>query len=87
MQIKKDFDYYRCLHSTITHALLYLLVHVSLSQRQLLTSKHNELLIKHLKPKLKERQHTMIKKDIKLMINVARQKGGNLVRINMKEIG
>lgn len=80
MQIKKDFDYYRCLHSTITHALLYLLVHVSLSQRHLPTSKRNELLIKYLKPKLKERQHTMIKKDIKLMINVARQKGGNLER-------
>ncbi|MCG9596426.1 DUF2913 family protein [Vibrio sp. Isolate25] len=80
MQIRKDFDYYRCLHSTVTHALLYLLIHVSSSQRHLPTSKRNELLIKYLKPKLKERQHTIIKKGIKLMINVARQKGGNLER-------
>jgi hypothetical protein len=38
----------------------------------------NEILIKYLKPKLKDKRLTNIKKDIKLMLNVARKQGGNL---------
>lgn len=78
MQIKKDFDYYHNLHNVITHALLHLLCKVSASQRFVPVPKRNEILIKYLKPKLADKSLSNIKKDIKLMLNVARKKGGNL---------
>ncbi len=78
MQIKKDFDYYHNLHNVITHALLHLLCKVSSTQRFVPVTTRNEILIKYLKPKLNDRSLSNIKKDIKLMLNVARKKGGNL---------
>ncbi|MDK9783722.1 DUF2913 family protein [Vibrio sp. B172a] len=83
MQIKKDFDYYHNLHNVITHALLHLLCKVSSTQRFVPVTTRNEILIKYLKPKLSDRSLSNIKKDIKLMLNVARKKGGNLeMRLN-----
>ena len=83
MQIKKDFDYYHNLHNVITHALLHLLCKVSSAQRFVPVTTRNEILIKYLKPKLNDRSLSNIKKDIKLMLNVARKKGGNLeMRLN-----
>lgn len=78
MQIKKDFDYYHNLHNVITHALLHLLCKVSTSQRFVPTPLRNEILIKYLKPKLADKSLSNIKKDIKLMLNIARKRGGNL---------
>ncbi|WP_070962196.1 DUF2913 family protein [Vibrio sonorensis] len=78
MQIRKDFDYYHNLHQTVTHALLHLLCCVSDSQRYVPTSKRNEILVKYLKAKTKDRSLVNIKKDIKLMLNVARSRNGNL---------
>jgi hypothetical protein len=78
MQIKKDFDYYHNLHNTTSHALLHLLCKVSMSQRFVPISSRNEMLIKYLKPKLADKSLSNIKKDIKLMLNIARKKGGNL---------
>ncbi|OEB90923.1 hypothetical protein BBN09_10825 [Vibrio parahaemolyticus] len=78
MQIKRDFDYYHNLHDTVTHALLHLLSKVSTTNRHVPVQTRNEILIKYLKPKLKDKRLTNIKKDIKLMLNVARKQGGNL---------
>ncbi|WP_061011077.1 DUF2913 family protein [Vibrio sp. CUB2] len=78
MQIKKDFEYYQNLHTAITHALLHLLCKVSASQRFVPTQSRNEILIKYLKPMLADKSLSNIKKDIKMMINTARKKGGNL---------
>ena len=78
MQIKKDFDYYHNLHNVITHALLHLLCRVATSSRFVPVPARNEILIKFLKPKLTDKSLSNIKKDLKLMINVARKKGGNL---------
>jgi len=78
MQIKKDFDYYHNLHNVITHALLHLLCRVAISSRFVPVPARNEILIKFLKPKLTDKSLSNIKKDLKLMINVARRKGGNL---------
>ncbi|EKO3607014.1 DUF2913 family protein [Vibrio metschnikovii] len=78
MQIKRDFDYYHNLHNLITLALLHLLCKVSSTRRFVPVTTRNEILVKFLKPKLKEPSLANIKKDIKLMINVARKKGGNL---------
>lgn len=78
MKIKKDFDYYYNLHNLLTNALLHLLFKVSLSDRFVPVPKRNEILIKYLKPKLADKSLANIKKDIKLMLNVARKKGSNL---------
>lgn len=78
MQIKRDFDYYHNLHNVITHALLHLLCKVSADPRFVPVTTRNEILIKYLKPKLNDKSLSNIKKDIKLMLRVAREKGGNL---------
>ncbi len=78
MQIKRDFEYYHNLHSLVTHALLHLLGKVSATNRHVPVSTRNEILIKYLKPKVADKSLSNIKKDIKLMLNVARKKGGNL---------
>lgn len=78
MQIKRDFEYYHNLHNLVTHALLHLLSKVSETARHVPVSTRNEILIRYLKPKVTNKGLSNIKKDIKLMLNVARKQGGNL---------
>lgn len=78
MQIKRDFEYYRNLHNLVTHALLHLLNKVSETSRHVPVSTRNEILVRYLKPKVNNKGLSNIKKDIKLMLNVARKQGGNL---------
>ncbi len=78
MQIKRDFDYYYNLHTVVVHSLLHLLCQVSSTTRYVPVATRNDILVKFLKPKLTDRSLSNIKKDIKLMLNVARCKGGNL---------
>ena len=72
MQIKRDFEYYHNLHDIVTHALLHLLSKVSTTNRHVPVQTRNDIL----KPKLKDKRLANIKKDIKLMLNVARKQGG-----------
>ncbi|TOM93286.1 hypothetical protein CGH67_27980, partial [Vibrio parahaemolyticus] len=62
----------------VTNALLHLLCKVSSTDRYVPTATRNEILVKYLKPKVADESLSNIKKDIKLMLNVARKKGGNL---------
>ncbi len=78
MQIKRDFDYYYNLNTLVTNALLHLLCKVASTSRHVPTTTRNEILVKYLKPKIADKSLSNIKKDIKLMLNVARKKGGNL---------
>ncbi|EGQ8101922.1 DUF2913 family protein [Vibrio parahaemolyticus] len=78
MQIKRDFEYYHNLHNLVTHALLHLLSKVSETARHVPVSTRNEILVRYLKPKVNDKRLSNIKKDIKLMLNVARKQGGNL---------
>ncbi|HAS6410548.1 TPA: DUF2913 family protein, partial [Vibrio vulnificus] len=78
MQIKRDFEYYHNLHNLVTHALLHLLSKVSETTRHVPISTRNDILIRYLKPKVNIKALSNIKKDIKLMLNVARKQGGNL---------
>ena len=78
MQIKRDFEYYHNLHNLVTHALLHLLSKVSETARHVPVSTRNEILIRYLKPKVTNKGLSNIKKDIKLMLSVARKQGGNL---------
>ncbi|WP_234498065.1 DUF2913 family protein [Vibrio maritimus] len=78
MQIRKDFEYHKNLHSLISSALLHLLFQVSTSSRYVPVTKRNEILLKYLKPKLNDKRLSNIKKDIRLMIQTARSKGSNL---------
>ncbi|KFK48392.1 DUF2913 family protein, partial [Vibrio vulnificus] len=78
MQNKRDFEYYHNLHNLVTHALLHLLSKVSETTRHVPISTRNDILIRYLKPKVNSKALSNIKKDIKLMLNVARKQGGNL---------
>ncbi|EOV0875479.1 DUF2913 family protein [Vibrio parahaemolyticus] len=78
MQIKRDFDYYYNLNTLVTNALLHLLCKVATSNRHVPISTRNEILIKYLKPKVTDKSLSNIKKDIKLMLSVARKRDGNL---------
>ncbi len=78
MQIKKEFTYYYNLNTLITHALLHLLCKVSASSRYVPVRTRNEILVKYLKPFVNDKSLADIKKDIKVMLNVARAKGGDL---------
>ncbi|ENY3838833.1 DUF2913 family protein [Vibrio vulnificus] len=78
MQIKRDVEYYHNLHNLVTHALLHLLSKVSETTRHVPISTRNDILIRYLKPKVNIKALSNIKKDIKLMLNVARKPGGNL---------
>ncbi|OEE72827.1 DUF2913 family protein [Vibrio genomosp. F6] len=78
MRQAKDQDYYLHLHTLITDALLFLLMSVHLSSRFMPVAKRNEVLVRYLKPKLKEKNLADIKGDIRLMLNTARNKNGNL---------
>ncbi|WP_272159097.1 DUF2913 family protein [Vibrio algivorus] len=70
--------FYHNMNNTVLHALLHLLCQVSLSERRVPTAKRNEILVKYLKPKLKDRQLANIKKELKLMIHIARNPSSNL---------
>ncbi|ANS87346.1 hypothetical protein VSVS12_03645 [Vibrio scophthalmi] len=54
MQIKRDFEYYQNLHTTVSNALLHLLCQISASNRYSPTSARNDILVKYLKPKVKK---------------------------------
>ncbi|TVO31534.1 DUF2913 family protein, partial [Vibrio algivorus] len=56
--------FYHNMNNTVLHALLHLLCQVSLSERRVPTAKRNEILVKYLKPKLKDRQLANIKKEL-----------------------
>ncbi|AIS58324.1 DUF2913 family protein [Vibrio coralliilyticus] len=78
MKIHKDFEYFYSLSSLVTDALLHLLCHVAASPRHVPANKRNEILVRFLKLKLKEKRYANVKKDIKLMIRVGRDKHANL---------
>ncbi|KOO12768.1 hypothetical protein AKJ18_22130 [Vibrio xuii] len=74
----KDLHYYQTFHTLVLNALLHLLFTVSMSNRFVPISKRNDILTKYLKPKLKEKAFSSLKKDIRLMLNIAKSKQGNL---------
>lgn len=78
MQIKRDFDYYNNLSYVVSNALLHLLIKVSESTRHVPVATRNEILTKYLKPKISLKRLANVKKDIKLMLVVAKSKNGNL---------
>ncbi|MGI9920461.1 DUF2913 family protein [Vibrio owensii] len=61
----REFDYYRNLHQTVCHALLHLHFHLLSSKRFVPVPKRNELLLRYLKPKLKDKRLSNIKKDLR----------------------
>lgn len=74
----REFDYYRNLHQTVCHALLHLHFHLLSSKRFVPVPKRNELLLRYLKPKLKDKRLSNIKKDLRVMLQAARHPRGNL---------
>ena len=75
---KLDFSYYRCLHRLITHSLLHLYFQLETSPRFVPVVKRNDILLRYLKPKLKHKNYALVKKDLRVMLQIARRPNGNL---------
>lgn len=75
-----DFEYYQNLRRVLTDSLLHLLIQVAYSERFVPIEKRNEVLIRYLKPKLKQKSWSNVKKDIRVMIQIGRKQNGNLER-------
>lgn len=78
MSDTKDLHYYQTFHALVLNSLLHLLLTVSMSNRFVPVPKRNDILTKYLKPKLKDKAFSNLKKDIRLMLNIAKSKQGNL---------
>lgn len=78
MQLKREFDYYYNLRDIVTQALLHLLCYVADNARHVPTATRNKILIRYLKPKLLDKSLSNVKKDIKVMLSIARKPSGNL---------
>ncbi|ANU39469.1 DUF2913 family protein [Vibrio scophthalmi] len=78
MQIRKDVNYYKNLHTVVSNALLHLLSHIAGGSRYVPVGTRNEILVKYFKVKLKDRRFANIKKDLRLMISTGRSKAANL---------
>ena len=78
MRSLKDFDYYRNLHQVVSDSLLHLLFKVAGSSRHIPVATRNEILVRYLKPKLKMKQYSNIKRELKKMLQVGGHLKGNL---------
>ncbi|EMQ2878802.1 DUF2913 family protein [Vibrio navarrensis] len=70
--------YHQAFSEVVLHALLHLLMHKAGSERFLPTKRSNEILVKYLKARVNQPAYAVCKKDIKVMIGIAR-KGGDLM--------
>ncbi|WP_394230538.1 DUF2913 family protein [Shewanella colwelliana] len=73
-----DGSYYALLSSIVTDSLLHLYLTVSETTRFTPTVKRNEILIKYLKPKLKDKRYQSAKTEIKRLLMIGRHKQGDL---------
>ncbi len=88
MQQSRNFDYYHQLNNTVTYALLHLYSQIALTPRFTPKLQRNAMLIKFLKPKLKMKSCALIKSELRLMLNIGRNKQQDLekalIDINQK---
>lgn len=76
----KDFEYYVQLRTLLTHSLLHLFMQTAYATRRIPVKSRNEVLVRYLKPKIKHPDCSMLKKDIRVLINIGRNAKGNLER-------
>ncbi|MCW8336384.1 DUF2913 family protein, partial [Vibrio paucivorans] len=69
--------YHQAFSEIVLNALLHLFMHKASSERFIPTKRSNEILVKFLKARVNRSGYAVCKKDIKVMIGVAR-KGGDL---------
>ncbi len=74
----RDFDYYAQLNQTVSLALLHLYGQMAQSTRFTPTHKRNDILVKFLKPKLKDKNLYAIRAELRRLLNTGRQKNGDL---------
>lgn len=76
--MSKNLKHYQALDKLVTNALLALYCTISQQGGFWTTKRRNELLIKFIKPKVKEAQYSMCKNELKIMLNIGRKFRGNL---------
>ncbi|WCE28805.1 DUF2913 family protein [Vibrio sp. SCSIO 43137] len=78
MKTMSNYKYERLLSTTVDNALLHLWISVASSTKQVPRETRNQILVKWFKPKVKQPKYKLIKKELKSMLLVGREKGGLL---------
>ncbi|WP_299141111.1 DUF2913 family protein [uncultured Vibrio sp.] len=78
--MSKNLKYYQTLDALVSHALLALYCTISQQGGFWTTKKRNALLVKIIKPKVKQPQFSTCKAEIKMMLSIGRSPNGNLER-------
>ncbi|WP_299496418.1 DUF2913 family protein [uncultured Shewanella sp.] len=81
-------NYKDALNGLVEHSLLHLYLHCSESSRYIPTQRRNEILIRHLKPKVKNPQYSHLKNELRRFLEIGRKARGNLEQrlIEIKKI-
>ncbi len=76
------------LNGLVEHSLLHLYLHCSESSRYIPTQRRNEILVRHLKPKIKSPEYKGVKNELKRFIAIGRKQKGDLEQrlIEIKKI-
>ncbi|WP_299695802.1 DUF2913 family protein, partial [uncultured Vibrio sp.] len=78
--MSRNLKHYQALDALVTHALLALYCTISQQGGFWTVKRRNELLVKVIKPKVKQPQFATCKNEIKTMLNIGRNATGNLER-------
>ncbi|WP_299139086.1 DUF2913 family protein [uncultured Vibrio sp.] len=78
--MSRNLKHYQALDSLVTHALLALYCTISQQGGFWTAKRRNELLVKVIKPKVKQSQFSTCKPEIKTMLSIGRSPTGNLER-------
>lgn len=73
-----DETYKDSLNGLVEHSLLHLYLHCAENSRFIPTAKRNQILVQHLKPKVKDPQYGCLKNEIKRFIAIGRKPKGDL---------
>lgn len=76
--MKKTSFYYGRINNLIDNALLHLYLSITYSGRYFSVTKRNEVLVKYIKPKLKDRAYKYVKGEVKLLVLAGREKDADL---------
>ncbi len=66
------------LNGLVEHSLIHLYLNCDESSRLITTPKRNQILVQHLKPKIKDPQYSCLKKELKRFIAIGRKLRGDL---------
>jgi hypothetical protein len=74
----REVTYHELLNGLVENSLIYLYLNCAESSRYIPTPKRNQMLVSHLKPKIKDPQYRKLKNELKRLIAIGRKAKGDL---------